>query len=998
MSNALTTNNVYATTANTFIINTPSLLFPGTIGGPGSNLNILGNVFVSNALSTTNLFVTGTLNTATINTTTLIVSSNLGIGTASTQGANLYVQGNALVSNALSTTNVFASGYTNVATINSSSLIFASNVGISTSVAQGATLFVQGNAFVSNSLSATNVFIKTSMNCSTINTSGFYPTSLAVGSSSVQGATLFIQGNAFVSNSLTTTNVYCSGTLNTATLNTTTLIVTRNVGIGTVSAQGANLFVQGNIYASNALTINNVYVSGTLNVTTLNTFSVIFSSNVGIGTASAGTTNLYVQGNVYVNGTVAASNIISSNLIYTIEDLTRRSPHLAPNAANGPIIQAWISGTCNASSQPTRSWWGTSLTPDFSNISTTSKPGYQGGLFLPDGRVLFVPSYTTSIGFYQSKTQTFSTTSVPGLISGNFANGVLLPNGNVIFCPQTSSVGLYNPISSSFSNNVSLPGGSYCGVLSPTGNVIFTPTGVPSNIIHWNYTTSIQTNCYSLSSSVIPSNPWSYFSSALAAVTWMGIAWSPQLGIFCAVAQNGPSAISSDGINWTVGTSTVYAAINVEWSPDLGVFCMRVYQTTSTATSQDGLTWSLGAAQSTAFSQYDPSITAWSSQLGLFCSVGTTSQGGAATSRDGLTWTPGSVAPNDWGGIAWSPQLGVFCVVSRDSYPTSATSRDGLTWTTSTSLPHAPGGAGTGWNSIAWSPQLGLFCAIYSQSPSTPGGYMSATSPDGLTWSTTTNLPSQQWSSIAWSPQLGLFCAVVNNTSGAGYAYSAMSPDGVNWTNFTNLPANNTSMKSIAWSPSLGVFCVLSAGRINGSAITSGIRSVIQSGSVLLPNGNVIAASPGSSNVIQYNPSTQGGSNLYVGTAGFNGLVLAPNGNVIGVPQNSNIIVINPSNFTSSNISLPRSNVTFFGGGCLIPSGNIIFAPSLTLSANVGSSNVGMFDPRAMTFSNSSTAGAGFTGATLIPNGQVVFCPTGLFDTMTPVSTEFCMSPYFNKF
>jgi len=159
----------------------------------------------------------------------------------------------------------------------------------------------------------------------------------------------------------------------------------------------------------------------------------------------------------------------------------------------------------------------------------------------------------------------------------------------------------------------------------------------------------------------------------------------------------------------------------------------------------------------------------------------------------------------------------------------------------------------------------------------------------------------------------------------------------------------------------------------------------------------VIAASPGTSNVIQYNPSNQTGSNIYVGTAGFNGLVLAANGNIIGVPQNSNILSINPSNFTSSNITLPRANVTFFGGGCLTPSGNIIFAPSLTLAANVGSSTVGMFDPGALTFSESTDTGVGFTGATLIPNGQVVFCPSGVFDTMTPVPSEFCLSPYFNK-
>jgi hypothetical protein len=113
---------------------------------------------------------------------------------------------------------------------------------------------------------------------------------------------------------------------------------------------------------------------------------------------------------------------------------------------------------------------------------------------------------------------------------------------------------------------------------------------------------------------------------------------------------------------------------------------------------------------------------------------------------------------------------------------------------------------------------------------------------------------------------------------------------------------------------------------------------------------------------------------------------------VIGVPLNSNILVINPTNFTCSNII---TNAGSFNGGCLTISGNVVFTPS--------SSNVGLFDPLALTYSNSSAAGSGFSGATLVQNGQVVFGPSGggnvgIYDTLTPAPTEFCLSPYFNKF
>jgi hypothetical protein len=39
----------------------------------------------------------------------------------------------------------------------------------------------------------------------------------------------------------------------------------------------------------------------------------------------------------------------------------------------------------------------------------------------------------------------------------------------------------------------------------------------------------------------------------------------------------------------------------------------------------------------------------------------------------------------------------------------------------------------------------------------------------------------------------------------------------------------------------------------------------------------------------------------------------------------------------------------------------------------------------------------------LTPSGKVVFCPAnvtnvGILDTFNPIASEFCLSPYFNKF
>ena len=480
VSNALSTTNVFvtgtlnATTINTFSFFASSNIGIGTGSAQGANLYVQGNVFVSNALSATNIFVTGTLNSYSINSSSLVVSSNIGIGTAPGL-ANLYVLGNVFVSNAISTNNLFVTGTLNTFTVNTSTLIISSNLGIGTASTQGANLYVQGNVFVSNALSTTNLFVTGTLNAATINTSTFLISSnLGIGTASTQGANLYVQGNIFVSNALSTTNLFAT-TVNVATLNVTSVIFASNVGIGTASPQGANLYVQGNVYVSNALSTTNIFAT-TINVTTINTNSFLFST-VGIG-ANQGTTNLYVQGNVYVSGNLYSTNI-SSQTIYYGEDIFKRGPYLTPSAANGPAIQAWISAMSNASSQPTRSWWATSVAPSFGNVATSPATAFFGSLLLPDGRIFFVPTAGTSVGFFNPVTSLYTTSSVTFVATG-LRGAVLVPNGNVVMIPwgTSSNVIVLNPLSLVSSNiitGVAVPNAFQGGVLSPTGNVIMCP-------------------------------------------------------------------------------------------------------------------------------------------------------------------------------------------------------------------------------------------------------------------------------------------------------------------------------------------------------------------------------------------------------------------------------------------------------------------------------------------------------------------------------------------
>ena len=731
-----------------------------------------------------------------------------------------------------------------------------------------------------------------------------------------------IFGNVYTSNvNFSIGNVFATNA-NITTLNIASL--PSLVGIGQ-SYGGASLSVTGNVYISNAINVTNLIVT-TMNSVTINTGSITVSV---LTTPSLG----FSVSNINI------SNSITTGTIYYTEDFTKRSPHLLPTPSNAAAIQTWVAATA---SQTTRSWWDTSSMPLYANVSgPTGGAAYTGGVYHPDGRVVFVPTGTSSIGIYNP--QTLSFTSVSGA-SPNFGGGVLLPTGNVLFVPQTSNIGQFNPLSSSFSNTISIPGGSYSGSLT-ANNVIFAPQGTPSNIINYNFTSGTISNVLALPSANNSGKSWYPAITPLNFDTtgWFGVAWSPQLGLFVAVGIFGKnSAWSTDGKNW-------YPAI--------------------TPLNFNSTYWT---------------GVAWSPQLGLFVAVGTSGIN-SAWSTDGKNWYPAITPLNfdstSWNGIEWSPQLGLFVAVGISGIINSAWSTDGKNWYPAITPLNFDG---TSWYGVAWSPQLGLFVAVGTNDTN------SAWSTDGKNWYTAItplNFDSTSWTGVEWSPQLGLFVAVGTYDTNA-----AWSTDGKNWyPAITPLNFDDGNWYGVAWSPQLGLF--VAVGSYGKNAVWSTGPFSIQQGVCLLTNGNVIVPSPGTSNVIQFNPVSLGASNIVVGTDGFNGLVLAPNGNVIGVPQNSNVIVINPTARTSSNVQTP---VVSFNGGCLLPSGFIMFSSA--------SSSIGMFDPgAALAYSISSVTGSSFNGATLVPSGQVILTPynsanVGVLDTFTPVSQEFCLSPYFNKF
>jgi hypothetical protein len=287
---------------------------------------------------------------------------------------------------------------------------------------------------------------------------------------------------------------------------------------------------------------------------------------------------------------------------------------------------------------------------------------------------------------------------------------------------------------------------------------------------------------------------------------WTSICWSPELQLFCAVANSGTGnrvMTSSNGINWVTRTSSINNNwTSICWSPGLQLFCAVANSGTGNRvmTSSDGINWV------TRTSSIDNSWTSicWSPELQLFCAVANSGTGNRVmTSSDGINWvTRTSSIDNSWTSICWSPGLQLFCAVANTGTGNRVmTSSDGINWVTRTSS------IDNSWTSICWSPGLQLFCAVANSGT----GNRVMTSSDGINWVTRTTAINNSWTSISWSPELQLFCAVANSGTGER---AMTSPDGINWVTRTSVIHNSLSIynnwTSVCWSPVLQLFCAVS--------------------------------------------------------------------------------------------------------------------------------------------------------------------------------------------
>lgn len=300
-------------------------------------------------------------------------------------------------------------------------------------------------------------------------------------------------------------------------------------------------------------------------------------------------------------------------------------------------------------------------------------------------------------------------------------------------------------------------------------------------------------------------NNWQTQTGPIAARSWTGVAWSPTLSLFVAVAGDATSSdvmTSTDGIAWTTrapAASHTWRAII--WAPGLALF-VAVSQDGFVMTSPDGITWtSRTAAAANGWQAIE-----WSPALGLLVAVSNTGASRVMTSPDGITWTSRTAAAAlTWQGVTWAPTLGLFAACAfGGGVNCIMTSPDGITWTQRTTPT-------TGYNAIAWSPSLALFVALGG----TGGVGVTTSSPDGITWTARVAANGNSWEDVIWVADLSLFVAVSNDGVSSSANRIMASPDGISWTGYTT-PAVG-AWYGLAWAQSLAKLAAV--GFVTGGVI-----------------------------------------------------------------------------------------------------------------------------------------------------------------------------------
>ena len=1008
-SNLVGFSAVYGSDLNVATLNTASIFGTnGSIGigktSSGYSLDVAGNIWASNVLTTGVVLATTSANALTLNTTSIFAASgfSVGIGTSTSLGANLHIEGNLFSSNALTAPTVFATASFNAATANTLGIFGPTGVtGIGT-LTPGSTLDVQGNLFAPNSLSARVVIASTSANSIVLNTQAIFASSgtgmLGVGTLT-PGASLDVQGNVWVR------NIISGPAILTDVANTATMYVSQiwsafgtSVGVGTSTSLGANLHVTRNIFASNALSAPMVIASISANTPFLFTNSVFGSPGVGVGTLTPGA-SLDVQRNVWVSNSLSAptvlANVANTATMYVsqiwsafgtsvgVGTSTSLGANLhvtrnifASNALSAPMVIASISA--NTPILNTNSVFG----PLLIGVGTLS-PGASldvvGNVWVSNsmtGALQFTNATFNQATYLTGTPRIFTPGSVLGIRTAPASAGASLQIGGNVFASNALSapnVFALTSVNALVINTVSLTTGRLgVGTTTPSGwslNIagdLNISNGLTGTLIGVSTLNVGRTNVITISN--------------LNPILTLNVSNSISCAINGASLANLSAVLNTNFLNSNIGFGNVYVTGGPTLTLASGAnFFASNSMTTGAIVSFDTATVSvlnvasiysplgrlgIGAPIPGATLQVEGNV--YASNAFQATNIVTEKMNASTINVTSLFGTAGLVGI---GTIAPTANLHVTgaalvanSIQTNNVYASGTMNIAGVA--NILSIPGLNVGIGT---STSLGANLQVQGNIWASSlTGTNVGTATTTTANFATLNTTTIWAQTIQSSVTVSGN-------VNSTSTASAAY-VYAQQSLQYTrNISNIFALNFQLSALQ--PATCIY----ANVVNGPQGGPDYR-----GSAYLGDGRVVFAPWSASNIGVYSPALSTFSAIAPvgfpsGSGKFSGAVVVPSGNVVFVPSgNFNVGVWNPQSQLWSSVPTGASG---FEGGVLAPTGSVVCVPGPS------STNVGVFNPVTLSFTNVAAV-AGYSGAVLTPNGNIICVPNtatsvGIFNPVT---------------
>ena len=269
---------------------------------------------------------------------------------------------------------------------------------------------------------------------------------------------------------------------------------------------------------------------------------------------------------------------------------------------------------------------------------------------------------------------------------------------------------------------------------------------------------------------VTVNDPWNLTSNLLNSGLWRGITYGNNT--FVTVSEKGEVGISSNGIDWSLGTEASGEWIGVTYGN--GTFVAVADKGTSRLmTSTGGINWN--KIDTTLITTNAWRCIAYGEPSGspMWVVLG---EGVGIYSTDAANWNP---VTTDVSGLTWVSVTygnGTFVAVAQSGTKSERviTSTDGINWTYQSSLINQI------WKGVAYG--NGTFVAVAQN-----GAYQVAYSTDnGVNWSFVPLSATVQWSAITYND--GKFVAV-----GSNFNETIYSTNGINWNFGSTAAANNWS-------------------------------------------------------------------------------------------------------------------------------------------------------------------------------------------------------------